>query len=592
MRRIPLRAVLVMALGVLAFAIAACGGSDNDKSSSGGASGAGIAKPTKGKQGGHLTVLAAADVDYLDPGQTYYTFGYMVHYAVQRTLYYFEPGDTDKPHADLATGDPEISADRKTVTVHLKKGIKFSPPVNREVQAKDIKYAIERSFTKQVPSGYAGAYFSAIVGAPKKANTGDYKPFAGLTTPDPYTLVIKLSKPVGVTIAAALVMPITTPVPQEYAQKFDKKAPSTYDSHAVFTGPYMVKNDSSGKLIGRSPGKRIDLVRNPNWDKSTDDRPAYLDSITIDEGNTDATVAARRILNGQSLVAGDFATPPPAVLKQAVTRNKSQLAYVPSGGTRWIAMNSTIKPFDDVNVRKAVWAVFDRNALRLTRGGSLVGDIAQGWIPPGIPGYDESGGVNGFGFDYTKNPSGDLALAKSYMKKAGFKTGLYTGGKLLTIATNADPGKKTAEVAQAQFAKLGFKLNFRIVPQDTLYTKFCGVPKAKVAICPNVGWFKDFVDPESMLSPTFSGDNILEQGNVNWSQLNDPAINAAMKKASLVSDPGERAKAWADVNKMIVEQAPGVPYIWDKTILTESKNVAGAANQYDTDWDLAFTSLK
>ena len=71
--------------------------------------------------------------------------------------------------------------------------------------------------------------------------------------------------------------------------------------------------------------------------------------------------------------------------------------------------------------------------------------------------------------------------------------------KLLTIATNADPGKKTAEVAQGQIEKLGFKLNFRIVPQDTLYTKFCGVPKAKVAICPNVGWFKDFTDPQSML---------------------------------------------------------------------------------------------
>ena len=95
----------------MAFAVAACGSSSNNKSSSG-ASGAGIAKPSKGKQGGHLTVLSAADVDYLDPGQTYYTFGYMVHYAVQRTLYYFEPGDTTKPHADLATGDPEISADR------------------------------------------------------------------------------------------------------------------------------------------------------------------------------------------------------------------------------------------------------------------------------------------------------------------------------------------------------------------------------------------------------------------------------------------------------------------------------------------------
>ena len=55
--------------------------------------------------------------------------------------------------------------------------------------------------------------------------------------------------------------------------------------------------------------------------------------------------------------------------------------------------------------------------------------------------------------------------------------GKWTGGdKVLTIATNADPGKKTAEVFQDQMEQLGFKLNLRIVPQDTLYTKFCGVP--------------------------------------------------------------------------------------------------------------------
>jgi peptide/nickel transport system substrate-binding protein len=51
--------------------------------------------------------------------------------------------------------------------------------------------------------------------------------------------------------------------------------------------------------------------------------------------------------------------------------------------------------------------------------------------------------------------------------------------------------------------QLGFKLNFRLVPADT-FTKFCGVPAQKVAICPNVGWFRDFADPQSMLDATFN----------------------------------------------------------------------------------------
>ena len=61
-------------------------------------------------------------------------------------------------------------------------------------------------------------------------------------------------------------MPITIPVPQEYAEKFDKKSPSTYDQYTVFTGPYMVRNNADGKVVGRDPGKLIELVRNPNWD--------------------------------------------------------------------------------------------------------------------------------------------------------------------------------------------------------------------------------------------------------------------------------------------------------------------------------------
>ena len=169
--------------------------------------------------------------------------------------------------------------------------------------------------------------------------------------------------------------------------------------------------------------------------------------------------------------------------------------------------------------------------------------------------------------------------------------GKYTGPKLLTIATNADPGLQTAQVAQTEFNKLGFNLNFRKVPQDTLYTKFCGIPKAKVAICPNVGWFKDFTDPESMLEPTFDGKAIKPAGNVNWSQLNNPAINQAMANAALKNGE-ERYKAWANVNKMIVAQAPGIPYSWDDSFQLESPDVQSVMDPYNTTWSLSFTSLK
>ena len=54
------------------------------------------------------------------------------------------------------------------------------------------------------------------------------------------------------------------------------------------------------------------------------------------QGNDDTTVASRKILEGDSMINGDF-SPPPPILKQALTQQKDQLQLVPSGGGRWVA---------------------------------------------------------------------------------------------------------------------------------------------------------------------------------------------------------------------------------------------------------------
>ena len=104
-------------------------------------------------------------------------------------------------------------------------------------------------------------------------------------------------------------------------------------------------------------------MRNPNWDARTDYRPAYVDAIDIQEGNSDAVSSSRRILSGSHVIQGDGTAPAP-IIKQALSRNKSQIAFIPGGGYRMIAMNSSIKPFGNLDVRKAVLAASDRTALQ------------------------------------------------------------------------------------------------------------------------------------------------------------------------------------------------------------------------------------
>ena len=212
--------------------------------------------------------------------------------------------------------------------------------------------------------------------------------------------MFKLKDPVGVSFAAALVMPITSPVPREFAKEFDAKSPSTYNTHVISSGPYMVENNDKGETVGYKAGKSIHLVRNPNWDgEATGDyRPAYLDEILLQTNNTDANVAGKRVLDGSHLVLDT--NPPANILKDVVTDIKDQYVTVPSGGYRYFPMNTTVKPFDDINVRRAVMAGFDRDAARKARGGKFTGSLPTHFLPPEFPGFEEAGGEEGPGVEY------------------------------------------------------------------------------------------------------------------------------------------------------------------------------------------------
>src|SRR3954451_12838236 len=177
-------------LAALSIGVAACGGGGDNGSST-----TSTNKPAKqstaGKPGGKLTMLWQGDVDYSDCGQSYYQSGYTICYATQRPLYSYKPDDGTNMVPDLAAALPEVSEDGKTVTVKIRDDVKFSPPVNRIVTSKDVKYAMERMFFSTVATGYS-FYFTDIVGTKVGAKPGTK--VKGLETPDDTTLVIKLSK--------------------------------------------------------------------------------------------------------------------------------------------------------------------------------------------------------------------------------------------------------------------------------------------------------------------------------------------------------------------------------------------------------------
>ena len=580
---------------LVAVVVAACGSSSSGTSTTGqGLSSSGYKSPvteslTGGKQGGKLVVLQETEFEHLDPGLSYYNLDYPVVFATQRPLYSYKPNQEAESTPDVASGAPEISSDAKTVTVHLKEGIHFSPPVNREVTSEDVAYAIERGANPNVANPYIQAYFAPVEGIPKA--TGG--PVKGIQTPNKHTIVFHLTEPKAAVVADALVLPLSAPVPKEYAEKYDKHTPSDYASYQVATGPYMIKNNSEGKVldVGYFPGKSLTLVRNPNWKASTDYRPAYLDEITYKIGGT-ITVIGKETLAGTNVIAQE--RPAQTTVQEAAENYKSQLQISPGAGDHYIAVNNKVGPFKNADLRKALWAALDREQMNKVRGGSLVTDLQTHFLYPGIPGFEQAGGLKGpAGVPYNEHPQGDVALAEKYIKEAGYPSGKYSGETITVVGARGAPADLDAEIVNSTLNNLGFKTKLSLPESSIAYAKYCNIPKEEITVCPSVGWIADFGDPQTVLNITFNGKYIPAVGNVNWSQTNIPHINEMMDKAELAVGTNARASAWAKIDEEIVREAAAIPFDWDKQANVEGKEVAGVGQLWNSgEWDLDYTSLK
>ncbi len=334
---------------------------------------------------------------------------------------------------------------------------------------------------------------------------------------------------------------------------------------------FAARADGTVQGVGIVPGRRYVLRRNPNWDPATDDRPAYLDGIEWSVGN-DPNVAGRQVLDGSGLTLGD--TPTAAIVKRAVQQAPEQILFSPGAGNRYAALNTQIPPFDDANLRKAVAAATDREQMRLVRGGRLLGDVATHFLYPGVAGFEEAGGAAGAGVDFLANPAGDPEVARKYMAAAGYPDGRYTGDETISVVGDSgDPSDKNAELVDEALRSLGFRTRLLLVDAGTMMGRYCAAPRARVNVCPNLGWIRDFADPQTVLDAAFNGEAISQEAgaNPNWPQLDDPAINAAMARAELIVDPQERADAWGRIDRMITETGAAIPWLWDNQPVVSSR---------------------
>jgi peptide/nickel transport system substrate-binding protein len=552
-----------LAAGTVAIALgltAACGGgNDNtDTDRNEGVSGynaamSGVVNPSD-KTGGTLNLWSSQDADSWDPARGYYAFVWNMNRLYTRNLMSYDAKqgkDGLKLVPDLAESEPEISSDKLTYTFKLRDGVKFDD--GTAITSKDIKYGIERIFAQDVvPGGPVYLIEHLDQGqkypGPYKDTAADKLGLKSVETPDDKTIVFKLKKPFA-DFSYLLAMPGAGPVPQK------RDTGAQYGAKPASSGPYMFES--------YEPGKKVVLVRNPNWDKSTDPiRKALPDKIELTITTNAEDLDNRLIAGTADLDTGQTGVQQAGRVQILQDENLKKNADNPvTGFIRYAALNTKVAPLDNVECRKAVIYASDPTSLQTARGGPVAGgDIGTNMLPPNILGSDPK-------YDPYNRAQGkpQLDKAKEALTACGKPTGFNT---VIAVRNNRPAEVKTAEALQAALKAAG--INAKIDQYD-------GAQISSIVGSPNnvhkqgygimiAGWGADWQSGTGYLQPLIDSRYILPNGNFNLPEISDPAIDGLFDQAAAETDPNKAADLYKQMNEKVMEGAYYLPFVFDKAL--------------------------
>jgi ABC-type transport system substrate-binding protein len=323
-----------------------------------------------------LSALFATGLDTASYGPPYAR-------AYARTLYGHNlagpPDQATVPVPDIAAGPPQLSADQRTYTFRLRAGVRYAPPVNREVTATDFITAIQRLYDKTTPS--AGQTYADLIAGARRYGADKAGRISGLAAPDPRTLTITLDQAAG-DFLSILALPFFAPVPGEYAARY--RVGANHDGYVVGTGPY-----TPGTYI---PEQLVVLVGNPNWDPATDPlRHPWVDRIQVRYGQSSASIQ-RAIDREEADLSLDSHLPQARVAALRADPERSRRLSVNTTGSLLylvLGTNRGAGAIADVRVRRAVNYAIDKVAYRDAIAGRFAptGELASTILAPGSLGY-------------------------------------------------------------------------------------------------------------------------------------------------------------------------------------------------------------
>jgi peptide/nickel transport system substrate-binding protein len=465
-----------------------------------------------------LIIGTTDKVTVLDPADSYDFHTWEIHHNTMDTLLHYIPGTTDL-EPGLAAEMPEVSEDGLEYTFKLLEGVEF--PDGTPFNAEAVKWSIDRVF--------------ALEGDPNWLVTSFVE---SVEVVDEYTIKFTLLAPVNYFPLLVATQPYSPISPNCYSEDaFDA------DSMCGGVGPYkIVKWERDVELVLEAyDGYPGEAPKTPN---------------IVVKYYADATTMRLAVESGEIDVASKTLNPTDyADLEEA---GELQVIEGPGAQIRYICFNVTTPPFDQAEVRQAVAAAADRDALTsIAFQGTH--DALYSMVPMGMWSH-----IDAFG-------QRDLEQAKELLTAAGYSEDSKLEMDLWWTPTHYGPTEAdVATVLKDNLEETGLiTVNLQNTEWAT-YKEYINAGSMPVFM---LGWYPDYLDPDNYTWSWGHSEASDDMGIFYASDEMDALLEAGQTAPELRGD--DRKAIYEEAQELWTVDVPTIPLTQGALLVVAQPNIQG-----------------
>ncbi len=458
----------------------------------------------------------------------------------------------------------KISPDGKTITLYLRRGVKFHHTPwftpSRDFNADDVVFSLNRvlghntslpEFELEKEQNIANRQYSIFHDLAKKTRFPYFESIKlnqkinYVENVDPYTVQIHLFEP-DASILSHLASQYAVIFSHEYALQLNADDNlEQLDTLPVGTGAYQLQEYLRGQYVR--------LMPNPYyWQK-----PAKISNIIIDL-STDKTGRMAKFFNNECHIAAFPEVSQLGLLQQSGAQFKTTITE--GMNLSFLAFNFLRPAMQNADLRHAIALAINRERLikHIYYDTAVVANNI-------IPAISWAAGNDTSHFDYNYDPKKAREILAN-MQVPPLEMWAVQEEQLFNPAPI-----KMAEMIRADLKAVGLDVKVRLISRNFLTENLHNKTEDYDLIL--AGWLAGSLDPDSFLRPILSCGTTNEISNVsNWcSESFDQLLDSALTH----SDPHARAADYAIAQRQVFSELPILPLANVKRILISNTRVNG-----------------